>query len=102
MTLGDDFSLQKGTHRKLLTVNRQLMVNIKYLNNKLQTVKKLEVINITSHFNQIEFLFNEFKIELNNITDFELVSELGTADLYKKCCFLAISIRIEIVILTLK
>ena len=84
----DDFSLQKSTYRKLLTVKRQVIVNMKYLNNKLQNVKKSELINVTSSFNEIESSFNKFQVKLNNITDSKLVRELyeGTADLYEKCC----------------
>ena len=84
VTHDDDFSLQKGTYRKLLSIKRQLMVNMKYLNDKLQNMKKSELTN----FNEIESSYNEFQVRLSNITDCELVSELyeGTADFYEKCC----------------
>ena len=59
---GDDLSLQKGSYRKLLTVKRQLMVNMKYLHDKLPSVKKSELINVTSNFNEIESSYNEFKV----------------------------------------
>ena len=66
VTHDDDFSLQKGTYRKQLTIKRQLMVNMKYLNDKLQSVKKSELIYVTSIFNKIESLYNEFQVGLNN------------------------------------
>ena len=49
------------------------MVNMKYLNDKLQSVKKSELTNVTSNFNGIASLYNEFQVRLNNITDSELV-----------------------------
>ena len=87
-TQDDDSSLQKGAYRKLLTAKRQLMINMKYLNDKLRSVKKSELINVTSNFKEIESSYNEFKAKLNDLTDSEFVSELyeGTADLYEKCC----------------
>ena len=51
------------------------MVNMN-LNDKLQSVKKSELTNVTFNFNGIASLYNEFQVRLNNITDSELVSEL--------------------------
>ena len=48
------------------------MVNMN-LNDKLQSVKKSELTNVTSNFNGIESLYNEFQVRLNNIADSELV-----------------------------
>ena len=45
----------------LSSVKRQLMVKFKHLNDKLQSVKKSELANIPSEFNEVESFFNEFK-----------------------------------------
>ena len=81
VTHDDDFSLQKGTYRKQLTVKRKLMVNMKYLNDKLQSVKKSELIYVTSIFNKIESLYNEFQVGLNNITAHQIELDCQRAEL---------------------
>ena len=50
---GDLSVPEKTNFRKLLTIKRQLMVKFKHLNDKLQSVKKSELANITSEFNEV-------------------------------------------------
>ena len=60
------------------------------MNDKLQSVKKSELANITSEFNEVQSFFNEFKVMLSGITDYEIASEFyeGIADVYERCYLL--------------
>ena len=78
----------EGTHRKLLSQKRRLVVELKQLCDKLRCAQKLESDTLLYEFDQIQTNYIEFKDNLDRLNDFELVSELidGIADLYERCC----------------